>query len=437
MKRRTVRKELLRDGRVVARKIAKNPAQREQMLREADVLQAVEHPGIVKLLAMERDALLLEFVEGVELSALYRPAFAFGAAIHVTRSLLEALAAVHRAGYVHCDVTPRNIMVQPDGVVKLIDFGIAFRKGTVLDKRYMHGTPAYVSPEQAKGRAIDERADLYAVGVILYELITGTVYRSRSTNTALAQAFFGEGKGSPRVLRRETPMSLTAIIEKMLKPIRRDRYRHAGEIIAALPPVRDDDQPQLITEMTRAKPPRQRLHAWFLASAAATAAAASMVISGTHTRLDPPPKALPAQTTSALPQQLPVVPPTNETTADLKQVEEQPPPAKKRARKSSVRRRRRAPREQAQSSATVPRPTESPRKHTTLEPIAPPPQRQIHTLPKSAIIDRSTTVPLGSTLSTAHCYGYTNMIDRSDIRTTSQDCPVAKEFTPTGRRQAE
>jgi serine/threonine-protein kinase len=162
------------------------PEQAAALREEARVLASVRHANVVSLLAFAEDDevgpfLVLELVEGLDLRALSRglhpDRLADGVAVHVACALLRALAAVQRClpGLVHRDVTPHNVLVSVHGEVKLGDFGIALARDRTRWTRPLHvkGKPGYMSPEQIRGEELDPRSDQFAVGVVLYELLSG------------------------------------------------------------------------------------------------------------------------------------------------------------------------------------------------------------------------------------------------------------------------
>jgi hypothetical protein len=162
--------------------------------REAKTLAALNHPNIAQIYGLEKTAevtaLVMELVEGEDVSAhIARGAMPLADALPIARQVAEALAAAHEKGIVHRDLKPANIMLTADGHVKVLDFGLAKAlapEGSSTDVEtsptmtaratelgIILGTAAYMSPEQAKGRAVDRRADVWAFGVVLYEMLTG------------------------------------------------------------------------------------------------------------------------------------------------------------------------------------------------------------------------------------------------------------------------
>ncbi len=177
------------DGRIVAIKVmsekqAKKPHLVKRFLREFKICQLLEHPNIARAIGAAREGdriyFVMEFVPGKNLDDMIEAGrIALGDAIDIVRQACLGLAHAHDNGVVHRDIKPGNLIVRDDGVVSIIDFGIAHKeeeegkKGVTHDGAVM-GTPYYMSPEQSKGlAATDHRTDIYAIGIVLYELISG------------------------------------------------------------------------------------------------------------------------------------------------------------------------------------------------------------------------------------------------------------------------
>ncbi len=176
------------ERRVCVKRLAGQLGRGEASLlrEEARLLAGVRHANVVSLLGYAEDDgagpfLVMELVEGMDLRTLRHrlgpDRLADGVAVHVACALLRALAAVQRClpGMVHRDVTPHNVLISAHGEVKLADFGIALARGRARDAsaRSVRGKIGYMSPEQVRGEPLDPRSDLFAVGVVLYELLSG------------------------------------------------------------------------------------------------------------------------------------------------------------------------------------------------------------------------------------------------------------------------
>ena len=173
--------------------VAADPDRLARFKREAEVLAALNHPNIAAIYGLERSgvttALVMELVEGPTLAdRIARDAMPIAEVLPIARQIAEALEAAHEQGIVHRDLKPANIKVRPDDTVKVLDFGLAKAMGAdpapasnatmtspaMTEMGMILGTAAYMSPEQAKGRRVDRRADVWAFGAVLYEMVTGT-----------------------------------------------------------------------------------------------------------------------------------------------------------------------------------------------------------------------------------------------------------------------
>lgn len=228
---------------------------RALFLQEARLAATLSHPNIVHIYDFGRTGdclfLAMELIEGVSLSALIRAARTEGLSIpieHAVRIAADALAGLHHAHtrtdaagrpqhIVHRDVSPQNILVTLDGVVKVLDFGIAKAAWSAQETRpgMIRGKYAYMSPEQAEGLRLDGRSDVHALGVCLYELLTGMplVPRDLPIDTALRAIRAGvalEGLGQLELLRPDVPPELHAILRRALQTRRDHRYSSAAEM---------------------------------------------------------------------------------------------------------------------------------------------------------------------------------------------------------------
>lgn len=220
------------------------PEQAAALREEARLLASVRHANVVSLLAFAEDDevgpfLVLELVEGLDLRALSRgldpDRLADGVAVHVACALLRALAAVQRClpGLVHRDVTPHNVLVSAHGEVKLGDFGIALARDRTRWTRplLVKGKPGYMSPEQIRGEELDPRSDLFAVGVVLYELLCGV----RPWGPAGEMRRMLEQPAVPLAVRRpELPRGLAVAIERLLARSPDARFACAEDALRAL-----------------------------------------------------------------------------------------------------------------------------------------------------------------------------------------------------------
>ena len=232
-----------------------DPDRLARFQREAELLASLDHPNIGHIYGMvqsERNwALVLALIEGPTLDdRIKQGPLPADEAIAISRQIIDALEYAHEHGVIHRDLKPANIKVTPDGVVKVLDFGLAKaldqRAATSLDPEnsptltmgatqagVIMGTAAYMSPEQAVGKAADRRSDIFSFGVVLYEMLTGSrPFRGESMGDTLAAVV----KDAPdwSVLPEGTPSYLRKLLERMLVKDRRERLQAIGEARIAL-----------------------------------------------------------------------------------------------------------------------------------------------------------------------------------------------------------
>ena len=228
--------------------------------REAMVLAALNHPNIAQIYGVEESgpvrALVMELVEGDDLGQrLVRRALPLDEALPIARRIAEALAAAHRAGIVHRDLKPANIKVRPDGEVKVLDFGLAkstaglagptatnsdLDAATIASPAMRHagvilGTAAYMAPEQAKGRAVDRRADIWAFGCVVFEMLAGRrAFDGECVTEVLASVLTHEPEWN--ALPQHTPDSIRRLLRRCLQ---KDPKQRLHDIADARPEIDD------------------------------------------------------------------------------------------------------------------------------------------------------------------------------------------------------
>jgi serine/threonine-protein kinase len=225
---------------------AHDPDFAHRFRREAQTAASLSHPGVVAVYDTGSENgthfIVMEYVDGRTLKDVIRaeaPLYPDRAA-EITADVCSALAAAHARGLVHRDVKPANIMLMPDGRVKLMDLGIAraATSETLTQTAAMLGTAQYLSPEQAQGQEVDYRSDLYSLGCCLYEMLTGTVPFRGATPVAIAYRHVREDPAPPRLLNPDIPPSLEAVCLKAMAKRPEDRYQTAAELRADLERVR-------------------------------------------------------------------------------------------------------------------------------------------------------------------------------------------------------
>ncbi|WP_437616296.1 serine/threonine-protein kinase [Sorangium sp. So ce834] len=236
--------------------LAQQPTILARFQREAEAAASVRNPHIVEIfdvnrLSDGRPCIIAEYLDGQGLGELLAASggrLPVGTAVRIAREVCDGIAAAHAAGVVHRDIKPENIFLTGDPAcptVKVLDFGISktsapsalTRTGMVL------GTPAYMAPEQAKGDEIDARADIYAVGAVLYHALTGQRPFERSDPTAMLLAVMTEEPPALRTVNPEIPPELELIVQRAMAKEKEGRYASMAELASALAPFEEAPLP--------------------------------------------------------------------------------------------------------------------------------------------------------------------------------------------------
>jgi serine/threonine-protein kinase len=234
----------LRDGRQVAIKVPhpemeSDPVMYERFAREEEIGTRIDHPGVMKVIASpERSQvyMVMEWLDGRLLRQILNEEkkLPVARAVRITQGIAEALEHVHANGVVHRDLKPENIMVGEDDAVHLIDFGIAGSAGarrlTFAGFSQSMGTPDYISPEQVRGKRGDARSDVYALGVMLYEMLTGAVPFSGPNPFAVMNDRLLNQPVPPRQLDASITPQMQEILYRALEREPKNRYASAREM---------------------------------------------------------------------------------------------------------------------------------------------------------------------------------------------------------------
>jgi serine/threonine protein kinase len=211
---------------------------RERFRQEARAAANISHPNIVTVhdfgLDNDRLFIVMEYVPGTDLKTMMRQhsPFTLDEAIPLILQACAGLGYAHRSGIVHCDVKPHNMLVTPEGQLKVTDFGIARAlAGIHPDEKsdVVWGSPQYFSPEQASGAAPSPASDVYSLGVVLYEMLTGKLPLNADTATELARMHRDEPPVPPRKINPSLPVALERILLKVLSKEPAARYRSADQ----------------------------------------------------------------------------------------------------------------------------------------------------------------------------------------------------------------
>src|SRR5215212_4172634 len=229
---------------------ASNPDRRERFLREARAASALSHPHIITVhdIATEAgtDFIVMEFIDGQPLDRLIpRRGLPVRDALTYALQIADAISAAHNIGIIHRDLKPGNVVVAADGRLRVLDFGLAKLMepesgreaetiASLTGAGVILGTPAYMAPEQAIGESIDTRADLFSLGVVLYEMIAGTRPFQGANHTAIVHALCTYDPPPLSSLRPGVPAALDQVISRLLAKRAADRYANAEALMADL-----------------------------------------------------------------------------------------------------------------------------------------------------------------------------------------------------------
>jgi serine/threonine protein kinase len=211
----------------------------ERFRREAHAAAGLQHPNVVGVYDRgETDGrywIAMEYVEGASLKDLIARGLTVGESVEIVRQVLAGTKFAHERGIIHRDLKPQNVLVDREGRARVADFGIA-RAGAseITQTGSVLGTAQYLSPEQAQGHETDARSDLYSIGVLLYECLTGRVPFEADSPVAVALKQISEPPRRPSELNPQIPPALDAVVLQALAKDPANRFQNADQFIAAL-----------------------------------------------------------------------------------------------------------------------------------------------------------------------------------------------------------
>ena len=240
--------------------LTKDPSARERFIHEAKAASALSHPNVCTIHDIQEHEnqmfIVMDFVDGQTLRE-KKDSISFKQAIDIGIQVADGLAAAHEKGIVHRDIKPENIMIRKDGIVQVMDFGLAKLRGSVtrLTKEGSTvGTAGYMSPEQVQGQDTDHRSDIFSFGVLLYELLTGQLPFKGVHETALAYEIVNVDPAPMSSIKPEIDPNLDAIVLECLEKDPRERTQSMAQVALDLKRYKRESSRQRASRITAARP---------------------------------------------------------------------------------------------------------------------------------------------------------------------------------------
>ena len=228
--------------KLIKPEIASDKKTIERFRNELKTARMIAHKNVCRMFDMgeskESHFITMEFIRGEDLKSLVRKMgqLSAGQAISIAKQVCDGLIEAHKLGVVHRDLKPQNIMIDKQGDARIMDFGIArsIEGRSITGAGVMIGTPDYMSPEQVDGKETDQRSDIYSLGVILYEMVTGRAPFEGDTALSIAVMQKTETPKAPKALNSQIPDALNSVILRCLEKDKQNRYQSAGELCSEL-----------------------------------------------------------------------------------------------------------------------------------------------------------------------------------------------------------
>jgi len=261
----------------------------ERFRNELKFARKITHKNVCRMYDLSREEgayyITMEFVPGENLKSTIRRIgqLPVGKSISIAKQVCEGLVEAHKLGVMHRDLKPQNIMVDEEGNARIMDFGIARSLKTkgITDAGVIIGTPEYMSPEQAEVKEVDQRSDIYSLGVILYEMVTGKVPFEGDTALSIAMKHKSEEPQPPKEVNAQIPEDLNSLILRCMEKDKAKRYQKAEELLSELTQIDkgiSTTEKILVEKKPKAEVPRKPFQA-FLIPAIITLAAIIVIVS--------------------------------------------------------------------------------------------------------------------------------------------------------------